>query len=150
MESPIPPPTPINVNQIVAANLRRAREDVGLTQTQIAAQLAAITGRTHTKATISAMERSATGGKRREFDAHQLAQFALLFGLPVAWFMTAPVEYQDEPLDHLGGKTGAYLETLTSGPDLTIGPRRIAAITKALTAAETALGSIRRALTGQP
>src|SRR6266700_2595328 len=49
------------------------------------------------KASISAIERSLEGDRRREFDAQELVAFALTFDLPIVWFLLPPPgaeEYQ--------------------------------------------------------
>ena len=99
----------LTANQIVAANLRRAREQHGMTQTDVANRLSELTGRSYTKATISAMERSADGGKRRLFDVHELLEFARLFALPMTWFLVPAEDQADERLDLYGLEHGRDL-----------------------------------------
>src|SRR5206468_8135419 len=39
---------------------------------------------------VSAIERAWDGDRRREFDAHELLVFALVFELPIIWFLLPP------------------------------------------------------------
>lgn len=73
-------------NQVVAWNLRRAREWAGLTQEQAAELLEPHLGAKWSKATWSAAERSITGKRIRQFSADELVAFADAFGLPIEWF----------------------------------------------------------------
>lgn len=99
----------LTANHVVAANLRRAREEHGLTQTGVAERLSGLTGRSYTKATISAMERSSDGGKRRLFDVHELLEFARLFDRPMTWFLIPNDEHASERLDLYGLEHGRDL-----------------------------------------
>lgn len=94
----------MTANQLVAANLRRARERLGLTQQEAAKRLEPYIGKEWSKATFSAAERSAVPGKRaREFSADDLLAFARTFGVSVSWFFLPP-EYEDElPTISCGG-----------------------------------------------
>jgi hypothetical protein len=51
-------------------------------------------GQRLTQASVSAMERAWDGDRRREFDAHELLIFAMVFNLPMIWFLLPP------PSDH--------------------------------------------------
>ena len=89
-------PKPLTANQLVAANLRRARERLGLTQEEAGERLEPYLGERWRKATFSAAERSAVAGRRpREFSANELLAFARVFGVSVSWFFFPP-EYEDE------------------------------------------------------
>lgn len=77
-------------NQLVAYNFRRARQFRGWTQEDAAERLEPYVGARWTKAAISAIERSATGAKPREFTADDLAAFAGAFELPIIWFFLLP------------------------------------------------------------
>lgn len=79
-----------DLNEIVAYNLRRARELRGWTQEEAAAALEPLLGQRLPQASISAMERAYEGERRREFDAHELLAFALAFDLPLVWFLLPP------------------------------------------------------------
>ncbi len=86
-----PPPRPeVDLNQIVAYNVRAARELRGWTQDQFAAELEPYMGQRMTQAGISSIERAWDGDRRREFDAHELLVFAMVFELPIIWFLLPP------------------------------------------------------------
>jgi transcriptional regulator with XRE-family HTH domain len=87
-----PPPAPpaVNLNEVVAYNFRRARELRGLTQDEAAVQLERFLGVRLPQASISALERSYGGDKRREFDAQEILAFACAFDLPLLWFFLPP------------------------------------------------------------
>lgn len=87
---PRDPRDAIDVNAVVSYNLRAAREQNGWTQEQLADRLAAVTGRRPNQAGVSALERVWEGGKRREFDAQELVDFALALNVPVLWFFLPP------------------------------------------------------------
>lgn len=86
--------TPENVldaNQVAAHNFRAARLLKGWTQEDTARALAPWLGQELPKASISAIERSVEGDRRRVFNAQELVAFSLGFGLPIAWFLLPPV-----------------------------------------------------------
>jgi transcriptional regulator with XRE-family HTH domain len=87
---------PLSPNQLVALNLARARRLRGWTQEQAAERLAPYLGVHWSKATYSAAERSATGERRRLFDADDLLAFARAFELPIGWFLLP--RHGSEPL----------------------------------------------------
>jgi transcriptional regulator with XRE-family HTH domain len=87
------PPAPleeIDLNQVVAYNVRAARELRGWTQEDFAAQLEPYLGQRITQAAVSSIERAWDGDRRREFDAHELLVFAMVFDLPMIWFLLPP------------------------------------------------------------
>jgi transcriptional regulator with XRE-family HTH domain len=86
----------MTANQLVAYNLRRARERLGLTQELAAQRLEPWLGKRWSVASFSDAERSAEKGRTREFDANDLLAFARAFERPIAWFFTPP-----EDLEHL-------------------------------------------------
>jgi transcriptional regulator with XRE-family HTH domain len=86
----VPEPPPLNLNEVIAYNFRRARELRGLTQPEAAACLEPFLGQLLPQASISAIERSWGGDKRREFDAQELLAFACAFDLPLLWFFLPP------------------------------------------------------------
>ncbi len=80
----------IDLNQVVAYNVREARLLRGWTQEELAAQLERFLGQRLTQAGISSIERAWDGDRRREFDAHELLIFAMVFNLPVLYFLLPP------------------------------------------------------------
>jgi transcriptional regulator with XRE-family HTH domain len=89
--APEPPPLPeVDLNQVVAYNVRAARELRGWTQEQFAARMEPYLGQRLTQASVSAIERAWAGERRREFDAHELLVFAMVFDLPMLWFLLPP------------------------------------------------------------
>ena len=89
---PVPPPPPddVDLNQVVAYNVRAARDLRGWTQDEFAAQLEPYVGQRMTQAGVSSIERAWDGERRREFDAHELLVFAMVFDLPIIWFLLPP------------------------------------------------------------
>jgi hypothetical protein len=86
-------PRRINANQLVAYNLRRAREEWGDTQEQAANRLWDYTGEVWSKATFSAAERSyAAGTRAREFTANEILAFAAAFQRDVGYFFAPPAD----------------------------------------------------------
>jgi transcriptional regulator with XRE-family HTH domain len=83
-------PSGVNLNEVVAYNFRRARELRGLTQDEAAVALERFLGVRLPQASISALERSFGGDKRREFDAQEILAFACAFDLPLLWFFLPP------------------------------------------------------------
>lgn len=80
----------LNINQVVAYNLRVAREMRGMTQEQLAAKLTDLLGRRVTQSTVSSLERAWDGERRREFDVHEVAGYAIALDLPMLWFLLPP------------------------------------------------------------
>ena len=85
-------PTAADLNEVVAYNFRRARELRGLTQDEAAVRLEPFLGVRLPQASISALERSYGGDKRREFDAQEILAFACGFDLPLIWFFLPPAD----------------------------------------------------------
>ena len=83
-------PPPVNLNEVIAYNFRRARELRGLTQDEAAVALEPFLGQRLTQASISALERSYGGDKRREFDAQEILAFTCAFDVPLMWFFLPP------------------------------------------------------------
>lgn len=78
-------------NQVVAYNLRRARERKGWTQDEAAERLEPFLGERWSKATWSSAERSAErDDRRRQFTADNLFAFTMGFGLDLKWFLQPP------------------------------------------------------------
>ena len=92
-------------NQLVASNLRRARQDRGLTQKAAATLLEPYLGTEWSVASFSAAESTARNGARiREFSANEILAFARAFERPIAYFFTPPEE-ELRPVSAGGRKT---------------------------------------------
>lgn len=83
-------------NQIVAANLTRARRLRRWTQEEAAQALRPHLGSLWSKATFSAAERSVEGTRIRQFTADDLAAFAAAFHLPVTWFFIPHLDIEPD------------------------------------------------------
>ncbi len=78
-------------NQVVAHNLRLARQLRGWTQEEAAEHLEPHLGVRWSAASYSAAERSVERPERiRNFTADELVAFSLAFKLPVTWFLLPP------------------------------------------------------------
>lgn len=84
------PADDLDLNQVVAYNVRAAREFRGWTQEEFAEYLEPYLGQRITQAAVSSIERAWDGDRRREFDAHELQVFAVVFDLPIIWFFLPP------------------------------------------------------------
>jgi transcriptional regulator with XRE-family HTH domain len=82
-------PPGVDANAVVAYNLAAIRRRRGWTQDEVAERLGRLTGRTLTKVSISAMEHSGEG-RRRRFDAHDLYLLSVVFDVPMAYFFLPP------------------------------------------------------------
>lgn len=80
----------LTANQVVAHNLRAARELRGLTQAQAAEALERFTGERWSVPVFSTAERSITGTRIRVFDADLIHAFARAFELPIGFFFLPP------------------------------------------------------------
>jgi transcriptional regulator with XRE-family HTH domain len=97
-----PAPKVLDANQVVAYNFRAARELRGWTQEETAHRLAPYIGQVLPKASISGIERSLDGERKRFFDAQELVAFSLTFDLPVMWFLLPPPGAADYQLAAAG------------------------------------------------
>ena len=79
-------------NQVVAQNLRRARELRSWTQEEAAKYLEPFLGKLWSKATFSQAERSVDSSRIRSFTADQVVAFSQAFFLPIDWFFTPVAE----------------------------------------------------------
>jgi transcriptional regulator with XRE-family HTH domain len=86
----MPNSAPKTPTQLVAENLRRARELRGWTQEQAAKELEPYLGARWSKTTFSNAERSVAGERVRQFTPDDLLAFSLGFRLPIAWFLLPP------------------------------------------------------------
>jgi transcriptional regulator with XRE-family HTH domain len=85
-----PPRDDVDLNQVVAYNVKAARELRSWTQDELADRLEPYLGQRLTQASVSAIERAWDGDRRREFDAHELLTFSMVFDLPIIWFLLPP------------------------------------------------------------
>jgi transcriptional regulator with XRE-family HTH domain len=101
----MPAKTRMTANQVVAWNLRRAREERGWTQEQAALYLEERLGVRWSVPSFSVAERFGDEDppRKREFDADELVAIAGTFGKTVGWFFTLPPGvdqiYCGDPLD---------------------------------------------------
>ena len=86
-------PNSWTANQLVAHNLREARQRRNHTQKEAAALLAPyLGGKPWSVASFSAAESTARNGARtREFSANEILAFSQAFDLPVSYFFTPPI-----------------------------------------------------------
>jgi len=85
--------TTATVFQVVAYNLRRAREERGMTQRAFGEAMEVVTGTRWSVMMVSQAEGgwSSQPAKRvRHFDASDLVAFALVLRVPVPWFFLPP------------------------------------------------------------
>ena len=87
---------PLNLNQVVAFNLRAARRMRNWSQTDLARRLEDASGKRVTQSTVSSLERAWDGDRRRQFDVHELALYALVLDVPILWFFLPPPGYRGE------------------------------------------------------
>lgn len=83
---------PFTPNQVVAHNLALIRRRRNLSLEAAVALLEPFIGKKWTRENLSAMERSVTGKRPREFDADDLIAFARAFGVSPLWFLLPPNE----------------------------------------------------------
>ncbi len=76
-------------DQVVARNLKRAREDRGWTQEEAARRLEPHLGVLWSKATFSSIERSVDGKRIKKFSLAEVNALAATFSLPFAWFYSS-------------------------------------------------------------
>jgi transcriptional regulator with XRE-family HTH domain len=84
------PADEVDLNQVVAHNVRAARDLRGWTQEELADRLEPYIGQRLTQAGVSSIERAWDSDRRREFDAQELLVFARVFDLPLIWFLLPP------------------------------------------------------------
>ncbi len=89
---------PLTPNQIVAANLTRARLDAGWSQPETAAALEPFLGVRWSRASCSAIERSIAGTRIKQFSADELLAVSRGFDLPIGYFFTPPPPSADAGL----------------------------------------------------
>ena len=102
-------PTTLDLNAVVAFNVRAIRLERGLTQDQVADRLAEYTGHRLPQASISHMERSFVDRRRRRlFSAHELYLLSKVFDVPIVYFFLPPPLC----LDHTVANTGDSFRSL--------------------------------------
>lgn len=109
------PSGPVDLNAVASYNLRRARLMRQWTQKQFAEAVCELTGHRPTQASISALEIGWAQGRRREFDLHELAVYAVALDVPLLWFLLPPDGWDDLTLLQLP-HTIAALPHLVEGP----------------------------------
>lgn len=109
-------PPPLDLNAIVAYNIKSIRLTRRLTQDQVADRLADFTGRRLPQASISQMEKAFDGGRRRLFNAHDLYLLAKVFEVPIVYFFLPPPPCLDRQLASTGEAVADLLETLFGAP----------------------------------
>ena len=120
----------VSINQIVAFNVRAARHMNGWTQDYLAERLEAVTGSPYSLDTVSALERTWDGGRRRQFDAQMLAQLAVALEVPIAWFFLPP-RGENRCIEQLS-HSAPELAVLLLGREDQVGPldKRLRELTK--------------------
>lgn len=89
-ESALQPSDTVDLNQVVAYNIREARLLRGWTQEDLADRLEPYLGQRLTQAGVSSIERGWDSDRRREFDAQELLVYSVVFHLPIIWFLLPP------------------------------------------------------------
>lgn len=124
--SPEGPAVVRSINALVARNLTRARGMRGLTQEELGRLLEPITGKPWSKATVSALERSAEGGRPREFDADDLVALAKVLDVPLLFlflpdspgrWVCRSTSGNGQSADSAGAMDAAELKSLVIGRD---------------------------------
>ena len=118
-------PDELDLNRVVAANFRAAREFRGWTQDEAASRLTDAMGYDVPQASISIIERSVSGNRPRNITADELAGFAKAFDLPVLWFLR-PTEPGKRLVVGSSGEPMAALPTLVYGTESQVAEMRSA------------------------
>lgn len=84
------PPRVVSANQLVAYNIAYWRQAKGMTQDELGTLLENYTGRSWSKATVSAAERSWDGKRIRQFDADELIALCEALQVPLPALLTPP------------------------------------------------------------
>lgn len=112
----------LDVNAIVAFNIRAIRRARGLTQDQVADRLAQFTGNRLPQASISQMERAFADRKRRRlFNAHDLYLLSNVFEVPIVYFFLPPPVCLDQSLANTYEPVSSVLDSLFGTPT-SLGP----------------------------
>lgn len=106
-------PATLDLNAVVAFNIRAIRLTRGLTQDQVADRLAEFTGHRLPQASISQMERSFVDRKRRRlFNAHDLYLLSKVFEVPIVYFFLPPPICLDQTVASTGEPVSCLLDSL--------------------------------------
>jgi transcriptional regulator with XRE-family HTH domain len=108
----------LDVNAVVSYNVKAIRVRLGLTQVQVAERLAKLTGHQLSQASISAMERSYDGDRRRVFDAHELYLLSKVFEVPIVYFFLPPTTGAERTLTNTGEPVVSLLATFLGSGNL--------------------------------
>lgn len=103
---------PLDLNAVVAYNFKAIRLVRGLTQEQVADRLAGFTGHRLPQASISQMERSFDGDRRRFFNSHELYLFSKVFDVPIVYFFLPPPACLDQKIANTGEALATVLKSL--------------------------------------
>lgn len=110
-------PTVLDLNAVVAFNIRAIGLVRGLTQDQVADRLAEFTGHRLPQASISQMERSFVDSKRRRlFNAHDLYLLSKVFDVPIVYFFLPPPTCVDRSVANTGESVSSLLDSLFGTP----------------------------------
>lgn len=107
---------PLDLNAVVAYNVKAIRLARRLTQDQVAERLARFTGHRLPQASISQMERSFDGKRRRLFDAQDLYLLSKVFEVPIVYFFLPPPPCLGETVAHSGEPVSALLDAVFGTP----------------------------------
>lgn len=110
-------PATLDLNAVVAFNIRAIRLMRGLTQDQVSDRLAEFSGHRLPQASISQMERSFVDRKRRRlFNAHDLYLLSKVFEVPIVYFFLPPSMCLDHTVANTGEPVGSLLDTVFGTP----------------------------------
>jgi transcriptional regulator with XRE-family HTH domain len=111
-----PPPETLDLNQVVAYNIREARLLRGWTQEDLADRLEPYIGTRLTQAGVSSIERGWDSDRRRAFDAQELLVYSLVFDLPILWFLLPPPD-DDRFLKGVTARASHLYQLMLGTPD---------------------------------
>jgi hypothetical protein len=120
--------TVVSVLQVIAYNLRRAREYRGFTQAALGAELEEVTGNKWSAVTVGHAE-SGWGekpGRIRRFDANEIVAFSWVLKVPIPWFFLPP------PVQTVGlppsGRDDPWITVREADSDLAMSSNTLAAL----------------------
>ncbi|MGH9033632.1 MAG: helix-turn-helix domain-containing protein [Acidimicrobiia bacterium] len=110
-------PTSLDLNAVVAFNVRAIRLVRGWTQDQVAERLAEFTGHRLPQASISQMERSFVDREcRRLFNAQDLYLLSKVFEVPIVYFFLPPPTCLDQTVASTGEPVSSLLDSVFGTP----------------------------------